>query len=203
MTQKEWDLDSGNFVLDFTNTAEFHASNQPDEWLNSYADLVSWAEAAGIISNQTGRVLLSTAKENPKKAKKALRNALELRETIYRIFSALASNDLPGQNDLAEFNQRLTRSLANARITNVQDGFTWDWGDMENSLDSILWPITRETANLLTSAEVIKIGECADDRGCGYLFIDTSRNQSRRWCSMESCGNRAKAQRHYHKLTQK
>jgi predicted RNA-binding Zn ribbon-like protein len=52
---------------------------------------------------------------------------------------------------------------------------------------------------LVTSKEIKRVGECADDRGCGYLFIDTSRNHSRRWCSMEACGNRAKAQRHYQK----
>jgi predicted RNA-binding Zn ribbon-like protein len=67
----------------------------------------------------------------------------------------------------------------------------------------MLWPIAREAANLLTSKDIKRMGECADDRGCGYLFFDTSRNHSRRWCSMESCGNRAKAQRHYQRKSRK
>jgi len=49
----------------------------------------------------------------------------------------------------------------------------------------------------LTSEELDRVRECADDRGCGYLFMDTSRNRSRKWCDMRGCGNRAKAQRHY------
>lgn len=203
MTHNEWELDAGNLVLDFANTAEFHASDQPDEKLNSYADLVSWAETAGIISHRAGRALLSTSKENPKIAGKSLQNALELREIIYRIFSALAGGKPPDQRDLVEFNNFLSRSLKHARILEDEETYTWGWDNMGDSLESLLWPLARETANLLTSPDIKRVGECADDRGCGYLYIDTSRNHSRRWCSMESCGNRAKAQRHYQKLSRK
>ena len=203
MTQIDWDLDSGNIVLDFANTAEFHASEQPDERLNSYADLVSWAAAAGIISRQVVKALLSSSKENPKRAKKALQDALELREIIYSIFSTLADDNPPRQKDLAEFNKFLSRSLKHARVMDAEEIYTWGWDNMEASLDSLVWPVARETANLLTSPDMKRVGECADDRGCGFLFIDTSRNHSRRWCSMESCGNRAKAQRYYQKRIQK
>jgi predicted RNA-binding Zn ribbon-like protein len=62
----------------------------------------------------------------------------------------------------------------------------------------MLWPVARSAADLLTSAEELaRVGQCADDRGCGWLFFDTSRNHSRRWCAMKDCGNRAKARRHY------
>ena len=63
--------------------------------------------------------------------------------------------------------------------------------------DRILWPVARSAGELLISDKLDRVRQCADDRGCGYLFVDTSRNRSRRWCSMESCGNRAKAHRHY------
>ena len=66
-----------------------------------------------------------------------------------------------------------------------------------NNLERVVWPVARSAADLLTSDLLSRVRRCEDDRGCGYLFIDTSRNRSRRWCSMESCGNRAKARRHY------
>ena len=59
-----------------------------------------------------------------------------------------------------------------------------------------LWPIARSAAHLLTSAELTRVREC-DGTSCNWLFFDRSRGGSRRWCSMESCGNRAKARRHY------
>jgi predicted RNA-binding Zn ribbon-like protein len=59
-----------------------------------------------------------------------------------------------------------------------------------------LWPIVLAAAELLTSAGRARVRECAA-HGCGWLFLDTSRSQRRRWCTMASCGNRAKARRFY------
>ena len=61
----------------------------------------------------------------------------------------------------------------------------------------MLWPIVESAAELLTSERRSRIGQCADDRGCGWLFLDATKNRSRRWCAMGDCGNRAKARRHY------
>ena len=201
MEQIEWDFDSGNLVLDFANTTEFHASDHPDEHLNSYADLLSWAEGAGLLTHSEGMALLVRSNKEPEASLNVLGKALEFREMIYRIFSAIASKERPSQADLSVFNEELAKSLKNTCITTDEQGYSWGWQNMEASLGSMLWPIAREAANLLTSQDITRIGECADDRGCGYLFIDTSRNHSRRWCSMEDCGNRAKAQRHYQKIS--
>jgi predicted RNA-binding Zn ribbon-like protein len=197
MVQKEWDFDAGNLALDFANTAEFHASDHPDEMLESYADLVSWATAAGLLSQNEAEALLAKAKMDSQAASKAFGDAIELRELIYRMFSAIAGDERPDQTDFLEFNRTLAKSLINSQISPSREGYTWSWQNMGDSLDSMIWPIARETADLLTSKEVGRLGECADERGCGFLFIDTSRNHSRRWCSMEVCGNRAKAMRHY------
>ena len=197
MEHKEWDFDSGNLALDFANTAEFHASDHPDEMLESYADLVSWATAAGLLSLSEAQDLLAKSKKDPKAGSKAFNEALEFRELIYRMLSAIAADQNPGQADLSTFNRKLAEALINSRISPIEEGYAWSWQNMGDSMNSMIWPIARETADLLTSKEVRRLGECADDRGCGYLFIDTSRNHSRRWCSMEACGNRAKAQRHY------
>ena len=203
MEQKEWDFESGNLVLDFANTAEFHASDHPDEMLESYADLVSWAAEAGLLSQSEKQELLARAKQNPNDATKAFVKALELRELIYRIFSAIAGDEPPDQAVLSKFNQTLAKSLVKTQISTNEQGFTWSWQNKGKSFDSMTWPIARATANLLVSEDIHQVGECADDRGCGFLFIDTSRNHSRRWCSMEICGNRAKAQRHYQKISHK
>ena len=63
----------------------------------------------------------------------------------------------------------------------------------------MLWPVVQSAVDLMTSPELDRVGQCADDRGCGWLFVDTTKNRSRRWCDMRDCGNRAKARRHYAK----
>jgi predicted RNA-binding Zn ribbon-like protein len=203
MEEKEWDFDAGHLVLDFANTAEFHASDTPDEMLETYPDLVSWAQGAGLLTKNEGTTMLVEAEQHPKNAARSLSKAMDLRERTYRILSSAAQGGSPDEADLTRFNQHLSDALLHSKISSSGDSFSWSWDEAGGVMDRILWTLVREAANLITSKEIKRVGECADDRGCGYLFIDTSRNHSRRWCSMESCGNRAKAQRHYQKISSK
>jgi len=203
MEHKDWDFDSGNLVLDFANTAEFHASDHPDEMLETYQDLVTWSLEAGLLTKIEVKDLLLDAELQPQEAADKLSRALTLREILYRILSAAAQGESPKKSDLDEFNRHLSAALGYSQISPTDEGFTWSWQEEKESVDRILWTLVREAANLVTSEDMKRVGECADDRGCGYLFFDTSRNHSRRWCSMEDCGNRAKAQRHYQKISKK
>jgi predicted RNA-binding Zn ribbon-like protein len=171
--------------------------------LESYPDLVSWALAAGLLTKNEGEAMLVEGEQNPIFAAKTLSKALDLRESIYSVLSPAARGASPGEADLSGFNQHLSDALLHSKIAPSGDRFSWSWDNAGAPPDRIIWTMAREAANLITSGEIKRVGECADDRGCGYLFIDTSRNHSRRWCSMESCGNRAKAQRHYHKISGK
>lgn len=195
--KKSWDFDAGLLPLDFANTAEWHARPDPTENLNSYADLVAWSWKGGLLTEREARLLLEQAERRPGESAAALDEAIRLREAIYRIFSALAAGSEAPVESMASFNAALAEALSRTRIEPSDEGFSWGWSDEQQSLDRMLWPILRSTAELLTSTDLKRIGECAGDRGCGYLFYDRSRNHSRRWCSMESCGNRAKVQRHY------
>jgi predicted RNA-binding Zn ribbon-like protein len=186
----------GRLSLDFANTADWHASDQPVEFLTSYAAFVAWSRHAGILAEHEGQRLLKEAARRPVDATAVLKRAISLREAIYRIFSAISSGSRPPAADLAAFNAELTRGLAQSRIALTGEGFAWDWSGGEDGLERMLWPVVHDAAELLTSGELDRVGQCADDR-CGWLYLDTSRNRSRRWCSMEDCGNRAKARRHY------
>ncbi|MEJ2606054.1 MAG: ABATE domain-containing protein [Anaerolineales bacterium] len=195
--EKNWDFDAGLLPLDFTNTAEWHARSDPIENLNSYADLVSWSWKAGLLTEKAAQSLLETAERRPQDARRALDRVIELREALYRIFSHSAAGTQIPNEDLASFNAALGEALHRVRLDASRDGFSWGWSDDNQNLEAMLWPILWKSAELLTSEDLKRVGECADDRGCGYLFYDNSRNHSRRWCSMESCGNRAKVQRQY------
>ena len=182
--------------LDFANTADWHASDHPVESLTSYSDLVAWSQRVGILTDHQAQRLLKKAARRPEDATAVLERAIALREAIYQIFSAISHGHPPPAADLATFNAELSMVLAQSRIVSTAEGFAWDWAGAEDALDQMLWPVVHDAAGLLTSEELDRVGQCADDR-CGWLFLDTSRNRSRRWCSMEDCGNRAKARRHY------
>ncbi len=188
-------LPSGKLCLEFANTAEWHASPAPEETLRAYLDLVHWAQDVGLLDPGEAERLLGHAQANPALAQQIFDWALELREVIYRIFAAIAVHAAPAEEDLALLNEALPQALNGPALVPSGAGFAWRY-HTGSGLDCMLWPILRSAAMLLTSPDLERVGQCADDRGCGYLFFDSSRNRSRRWCDMNSCGNRAKAIRH-------
>ena len=186
-----------DLCLEFANTLDWHASEQPDETLHTYADLVGWARKADLLVAEEAGVLLRAAQARPGEADEVLKMARSLREAIYRIFGAVAEDKEPSNRDLQALNQALAGALAGGHIERLLDGFAWRWRRVDAALDALLEPLARSAGALLASEMRLRVGQCADDRGCGYLFLDTSKNRSRRWCNMDACGNRAKQRRHY------
>jgi CGNR zinc finger len=72
------------------------------------------------------------------------------------------------------------------------DGFGWTW-ELEDDLAGVLWPVAHSATELLVAGPLGRVKGCA---GCNWLFVDESKNRSRRWCAMEECGTHAKMQRY-------
>jgi predicted RNA-binding Zn ribbon-like protein len=197
MNSDKYDLEAGALCLNLANTVDWHASDQSEDMLGGYADLIEWGQAAEILSAAQAERLRQIAASHPENAAAAYDKVVQTREAIYRIFADFSERGNVNQDDLAILNEVLRQSLSHLQIAPSLSGFAWGWAEGADDLDYILWVAARSAGELLTSDTLDRVRQCADDRGCGYLFIDTSRNRSRRWCSMESCGNRAKARRHY------
>jgi predicted RNA-binding Zn ribbon-like protein len=189
----------GELSLDFTNTVSWHGSPQAEEWLTSYSHLVAWAHLAGVLTDKEQAALLKQATRRPAEAAGVLEEALRLREALFRIYTAVRRADRPDSADLATLNRLLTRAYAHLEIEPGTDAFTWRWTGGSQELDRPLWSVARSAAELLASDRLGRVKECAGEH-CGWLFLDRSRNQSRRWCDMGDCGNREKARRHYQRL---
>jgi predicted RNA-binding Zn ribbon-like protein len=186
--------------LDFANTAHWHASNQPEEQIPDYTSLVAWAVAHRLLTPAEATELQETAAVWPDQAAEAHAVAIDLRESIYAVLTAYTHASPIPAAPLATLNAAHAVAMSNAEVIHDPTGFHWRWLTAEPALDSMLWPVVRSALQLLTTPELLgRVGECADDRGCGYLFLDLSRNRSRRWCDINECGNRAKQRRHYHR----
>jgi predicted RNA-binding Zn ribbon-like protein len=191
-------LRTERLCLDFANTVNWHAGPQPEEELNTYEELVEWAEKVSLLTVQQAEHLRREAARRPEAAAAVLERAHVTREAIYHLFSATAHGHPADPSELATLNEALGEALGHARLSLTPQGFAWDWSGVDpDALDQMLWPVVQSAVDLLTSPELARVGECADDRGCGWLFLDTTKNHSRRWCDMRDCGNRAKARRHY------
>lgn len=197
MGETTYDFESGDLSLDFANTQDWHGSQHPSENLTSYTDLVVWGEQAGLVTAEQGRVLRAQADRQPGQSAREYESALQLREALYRIFSSLYAGERIPSRDLEILSSVAVAARAGQQLVHKDGELRWEWTQGMQGIDLILWPVARAAAELLTSDRAPRVRECEDDRGCGYLFIDQSKNRSRRWCSMEGCGNRAKARRHY------
>lgn len=190
------DLLGGRLCLDFVNTVDWRGRAEPQEFLNSYQDLLLWAIHAGILTRGESKILTKQSEKKPSEARAVVEKARILRESLYRIFNSRAEGIAASEEDLSIFNIALSQTMAKSRIVESEDGYRWDTAGRIEDLDWILNPVVRSAADLLVASEIKRVKSCADTE-CGWLFLDVSRNRSRRWCDMSDCGNRAKASRFY------
>jgi predicted RNA-binding Zn ribbon-like protein len=190
-----FEFTGNNLSLDFCNTLNDRGSNAR-ELLTGYDRLLLWGQEAHILTEEEAHRLDKEAKKHKREAETVLKQALELREAIFHLFLASTQGTSSEAADLETFNSALTRALSHNIMIPQEQGFSWSWLPKEDALDSMLWPAVRAAADLFTSEELEDVRVCASDT-CGWLFMDSSKNHTRRWCDMKSCGNRAKARKHY------
>ena len=185
----------GVSCLDFVNTLAWRLTARPVEYLGSYEDLLAWGRQAGLLTPDEAEALSGWAATAPEEAGDTLTRAVALREAIHRVFSAAITGKPQDGGALSVLNHELSGALSRLRVAPAAgEAYVWAWdrgGDDggEPVLDRPLWPVARSAAELLTSPNRARVKVCAGE-GCGWMFIDESRNASRRWCDSRSCGNR-------------
>jgi predicted RNA-binding Zn ribbon-like protein len=187
----------GAVCLDFVNTVDPRHADERDDWLRNYQQLVRWGGQAHLLTPEECSELELRSLEEPSLADAVHQRALELREALYRLFATQPSAETMARRsgDPTRLTDEARRAWAMMTLAPAEDGWSWQW-DTTAELDRILWPVARSASELLPSSKLSRIRECEGPSGCGWLFLDTSKNGRRRWCDMRVCGNRAKARRH-------
>jgi predicted RNA-binding Zn ribbon-like protein len=192
-TLETLEIVGGALCLDFVNTVNSRPMPEHD-YLVDYSDLAGWANKVEILSPAQSNQLQKRAKRNVKEAENALQTARALRELLFQLFSNTAKGSELKNEDMVSFVRSYGEAISHARLIKKDDSYTTAW-KVDQAFDAVLWPIVHSAGELLLSRELGQVKECP---GCGWLFLDTSKNQSRRWCSMNTCGARDKMRR-YHK----
>jgi predicted RNA-binding Zn ribbon-like protein len=193
---KPFEFIAGALSLDFVNTVGSHASEDPREKLSSYAELIRWSKEAGLIDDGKAFELLAYSETNSSRTAKVLEEARRFRETLFRIFGALQRKEAPYASDLAALNEMLRKFPIRLEIRLQGQDFSCAREIAQVTDEWLLAPVAWSAADLLVSDKVHHVRQCADAT-CGWLFVDTTKNHSRRWCSMGDCGSQAKARRYY------
>jgi predicted RNA-binding Zn ribbon-like protein len=187
---------AGSPALDFVNTVDWEGDTPAEnERLTDYATLLEWATTSGTIEKKLAAKLAGLARADPPAAIRAYGAALRARAAIRTMMRETAEAGKPSRAATEAFNRLLRSALAHAAVI-PQGTARWSWENADEDLTSPLWPVLWSGAELLASKEVSLIREC-NAECCGWMYVDRSRPGNRRWCEMETCGNRAKARRHY------
>lgn len=184
----------GSVALDFANTLDWRLRDRPVELLKGFPDLLRWGRSAGALGAAEARGLRRWGESHPRAASRALAEAAGVREAIAAIWLALVARTPPPPGALERL-AAACRDASGARSLRARGGeVEWVW--REPSLEPMrpAWVAALDAVRILTSPERSRVRQCADAE-CGWFFLDTSRNRSRRWCSMKGCGNRNKARR--------
>ncbi len=196
-------LIAGALCLELCNTISRRYTDAPVERLPDYRALLSWATATGALDARTAARLTTLAIHEPRSAARVLVAAHgAARRDTRRVPGRGRARRTPagGDRPARPPHPPLLRG-AQAHGRTERRGLEWTAGD---ALMRPLWPVALSAAELLTSPDLTRVRECAGRaEGCGWLFLDSSRGSGRRWCTMEVCGNRAKARRHYRRAQQR
>jgi predicted RNA-binding Zn ribbon-like protein len=186
------DLIGGHPALDFVNTLAATVE-QPAEFLHDYADLVAWAAHAEVIAPATAGALRELALHHPAEAALTYADALRLRTCLDEILRARLAGDPPEPAVLDGIRDSYLEALRHARLSDQGGRYEWTWPEPAGELAGPLWRLAGEAVDLLHSDLLDRLSTCTD---CRWLFLDLSKNRSRRWCRMRGCGARAKMRRY-------
>jgi predicted RNA-binding Zn ribbon-like protein len=182
----------GDVAVDFFNTVDWRLDpGRRSERLLSYEHVLAWMAQVALVTDDEVRSLANLARTDPDGAAADHAAILDLREQTY---DALVADSEPStlQNELvlAHLASRLVRS----------DGSGWTWYQPELTLQTPRHRLALELARMMTMPKAARFHRC-EDQFCGWVFLDTSRQHNRRWCSAADCGNRNRARMHYARRT--
>jgi predicted RNA-binding Zn ribbon-like protein len=183
------DLRGGHAVIDFVNTVAWRGDDaRRIDYLVDYSDVVAWCRHARVLSTAEADELSRAARSETAAAQRIVARAKRFREALHALWTADAPSALP--TITAEYASAVRR-----RELRPIDGRV-AWVDRKMTFHGPVDRLAVAAVDLITEIPSDRVKQC-DDAACGWLFLDSSHRQNRRWCSAADCGNRDRARRHY------
>jgi predicted RNA-binding Zn ribbon-like protein len=182
---------AGNLALDFANTVDDPGGPAHFDHIQDMPRLLTWGRNIGLLSGEQHEQLAALAQAKPAVAAASLRRARALRRTVQSVFGAIADDQAVSGQPWSDLRRSIAEAIGHADLTTDHDRIHLVW-DL-STLDGVTWPVAYAAHELLTSGELGRVKRCA---ACPWLYVDHSKNSSRRWCSMDDCGKNVKMRRY-------
>jgi predicted RNA-binding Zn ribbon-like protein len=202
----------GDPALDLVNTLDnrFNKPNEltparpPEELLKTYNDLLRFLTQSQLLTEAKARELRRLDLHEAKREQvcnQVLYEARAFREHLAAVTYALVDGLEIPKASLSVLDASIRQATAHRRLVSEDTRLTWRWSGITHDLASPLWLLAQATADLLLSENASRIRSCAAVT-CRWLFLDASKNHTRRWCNMKVCGNRMKARRYHFRTSE-
>ena len=188
-----FELTGGHPALDLVNTLDWRfRESGPEELLEDYGDVVRFTEQTGLVSTADARKLLRNVPEG--KAAKVVQAVREMREAAAEALYAVVDGRSPSASAVRQLQSFWAEAGEQRELRWDGEKLQWSFPPSSSLPELPLWVLSLSTAELMTSEQMRFLRECGNAE-CRWLFVDTSKNHTRRWCDMKICGNRMKARR--------
>lgn len=194
---KPFKLFAGHPALELVNTLDLRFSANPQDLLPSYVDLLRFAAQLRLLPPEQARKLGRTVREND--GRRVLASAVELREALAAVLYAWVDGGKPADRQIEILEKHFHGAALHRSLRSGDERLVWSWSGFEQQAELPLWKLAQSASDLLVSDDAKQVKGCGDPT-CRWLFLDLSKNHTRRWCDMKTCGNRMKARRHQARL---
>jgi predicted RNA-binding Zn ribbon-like protein len=187
-------LVGGHPALDLVNT---FGRRDPEEHLPDPAALLAWAGRAGIVDDAEAAMVGSAWRARPRAARAALADVRELREAVHAVALGAIGLGPVSQSALDLVHARWVAAAGRSSLV-LDPGAVPPVRLAVGTVPALLIPdrLAEAAVELVRTADPARLRRCpTQDGGCGWLFLDRSRNGSRRWCRMADCGTEVKSRR--------
>jgi len=188
-------LDGGTLSFHFINTVRDRKVENIHNYLTNYQDVITWCKRMELMGEDELKQLSDYAFKNSGEAEKAYLKAIDLRETMFSLFSAIAADVKPDKEIQEKFNGYLSEALSKIALSFDQEKFFFDINTLQIQLDKPIWLVLKDTYRLLRDDDRKRMKEC---KKCGWIFLDQTKNNTKLWCNPQICGSTSKATRYYH-----
>jgi len=194
---KPFKLFAGNPALELVNTLDLRFSANPQDLLPTYADLLRFAAQLRLLPAEQARKLGRAVR--PQDGQRVLASAVELREALATVLYAWVDGTKPADGQVEILQTHFHAAALHRSLRKGDQRLVWSWSGFEQQAELPLWKLAQSASDLLVSEDAERVKSCGDS-ACRWLFLDLSKNHTRRWCDMKTCGNRMKARRHQARL---
>nr|WP_240953471.1 CGNR zinc finger domain-containing protein [Sneathiella chinensis] len=179
----------GRTAIDFANSSRRFGKD--GEGLERLEELLTFLKSMGHLHEEEASTYHMYQFQNPDRCAAVMADLRSIRSRFIAVLGQMSSGWPMDPTFVGELNEKLEGFRTYLSLTPAEGGMELSTRLADDGPEQLMYPIIKDIAEFLASEDGSRVRQCASDH-CELFFINNSRNGRRRWCSMSTCGNRAK-----------